>query len=265
MFSGLSKRLSSPIQHVVIIIQENRTMNDLFNGLPGADTVRTGENSLGQTVQLQPEPLTAPYDMSHTHKAFEIEYANGQGDGFNKAASHCHPGATCPPFNVRAYGYVPEYEVEPYFVMARHYAFASEMFQTNEGPSFPAHQYLLSGTSTIADGSPLRAVDNPHTPSGGNTGGCDSPQGSLVTLIDQYGQKNQSTYPCFQRNSLIQLVEAQGLTWHYYQAHLGAGLWEGPDAIKRFGTVQSSQPMWWHRLRRCSTTSTLALWPTLFG
>ena len=48
-FSGLSKRLSSPIQHVVIIIQENRTTNDLFNGLPGADTVRTCVKQLGLT------------------------------------------------------------------------------------------------------------------------------------------------------------------------------------------------------------------------
>ncbi len=31
----------SKIQHVVIIIQENRTTNDLFNGLAGADTVLT--------------------------------------------------------------------------------------------------------------------------------------------------------------------------------------------------------------------------------
>ncbi len=231
MFGASPKRFKK-IAHVVIIIQENRTANNLFNDLPGADTVRTAKNSQGETVQLQPVPLTAPYDISHKHKAFETEYADGQGNGFDKVGSRCHPNAKCPPPDVRAYGYVPESEVEPYYVMASRFAFASRMFQTNEGPSFPAHQYLLSGTSTIADGSPLRAAENPHTPSGGNTGGCDSPPGSFVTLIDQYGQENQSTYPCFQRNSLIQLIEAQGLSWHYYQNHLGAGLWNGPDAIE---------------------------------
>ncbi len=127
---------------------------------------------------------------------------------------------------------MPKHEVEPYFEMARRYAFASRMFQTNQGPSFPAYQYLSSGTSTIADGSPLRASENPHTPSKKNTGGCDSPPGSLVTLIDQNGNENQSTYPCFARNSLIQLVEARGLSWHYYQAFLGPGLWHAPDAIR---------------------------------
>ena len=228
-----SHRLTSKIQHVVIIFQENRTTNDLFNFLAGANTVRQGKNSSGQTVQLQPRLLTAPYDISHAHIAFTTEYAGGAMDGFDLVGSSCNKGATCPPKDIRAYGYVPEHEVEPYYVMARRYTFGNNMFQTNEGPSFPAHQYILSGTSTESDGSQLRASENPLTPQKKITGGCDSPQGSLVKLIDQYGNENQTTYPCFDRNSLIQLVEAQpGLSWHYYQAHLGAGLWEGPDAIK---------------------------------
>ena len=32
----------SPIQHIVIIMQENRTFDNLFNGFPGADTVQSG-------------------------------------------------------------------------------------------------------------------------------------------------------------------------------------------------------------------------------
>ncbi len=266
MHGALSNRSSSEIQHVVIIIQENRTTNDLFNGLAGAGTVLSAKNSRGQTVQLQPEMLTAPYDISHKHSAFETEYANGQVDGFDRVGSWCNRGATCPASDVRAYGYVPKSEVMPYFVMASRYTFASNMFQTNEGPSFPAHQYFLSGTSTIADGSALRAAENPHAPSGTITGGCDSPQGSLVTLIDQYGQENQSTYPCFQRNSLIQLIEAQGLSWRYYQNHLGAGLWQGPDAIEAVREeLRILKPTSSRRPRGCSMTLTREPWPTSFG
>ena len=47
--------------------------------------------------------------------------------------------------------------------MAVQYAFADRMFQTNQGPSFPAHQYIVSGTSSIGDGSSLRAAENPFT------------------------------------------------------------------------------------------------------
>ena len=61
------------IEHVIIIVQENRTPDNLFNGLPGADTVRYGKSSKGKFITLQPIPLTAPYDISHRHNAFEIE------------------------------------------------------------------------------------------------------------------------------------------------------------------------------------------------
>lgn len=37
------------------------------------------------------------------------------------------------------------------------------------------NQYVISGTSTIADGSPLRAAENPLAPGPHITGGCDSP------------------------------------------------------------------------------------------
>jgi phospholipase C len=216
---------------VVIILQENRTTNDLFNALPGADTVRAGRNSHGQWVQLRPRLLTAPYDLSHRHAAFTLEYANGQMNGFDLIITTCNPGAQCPPPAIRAYGYVPQSEVKPYYEMARQYVFANHMYQTNQGPSFPAHQYLLSGTSTISDGSPFRAAENPLTPQLKHTGGCDSPPGSYVSLIDRYGNESQTAYPCFNRSSLIDRIEAKSLTWHYYQGSPGPGLWNGPDAL----------------------------------
>ncbi|MGA2760604.1 MAG: alkaline phosphatase family protein, partial [Candidatus Cybelea sp.] len=173
--AGYSNRAASKIHHVVIIFQENRTTDDLFNGLPGADTVLLGRNSHGQKVKLAPISLTAPYDLGHTHSAFAIEYDGGKLDGFDKVPSQCFNINVCLPADVRAYGYVPRKEAQPYFVMATRYAFGDRMFQTNEGPSFPAHQYIVSGTSTIANGSSLRAANNPFNPTGGADGGCDSP------------------------------------------------------------------------------------------
>ena len=105
------------------------------------------------------------------------------------------------------------------------------MFQTNQGPSFPAHQYIVSGTSTISAGSPLRAAEIPKAPNGAFTGGCDSAPGSLVTLIDADGNENQQAYPCFDRPALSDLLEAKSLTWAYYEAHGGPGFWNAFDAI----------------------------------
>src|ERR1700735_3561272 len=97
--------------------------------------------------------------------------------------------------------------------MAETYTFADNMFQTNQGPSFPAHQYIVSGTSTISTGSSLRAAENPFHPSAGAAGGCDSPAGSVVPLIDEAGNERQNAFPCFQRLALMDLLEAKKHSW----------------------------------------------------
>ncbi|MBV9233496.1 MAG: hypothetical protein JO030_05585, partial [Candidatus Eremiobacteraeota bacterium] len=139
------------------------------------------------------------------------------------------PGYTPPPD--AAYGYVPQSETAPYFALAKQFTFGDRMFQSNQGPSFPAHQYIISGTSTIRNGSPMRAAGNPFTPFGGFTGGCDSPPGSFVALIDPVGNERQAVYPCFERLTLMDLLAAKSRSWRYYQARTGPGLWNGPDAI----------------------------------
>ncbi|MBV8529834.1 MAG: hypothetical protein JO104_00835 [Candidatus Eremiobacteraeota bacterium] len=222
---------SSKIAHVVIIFQENRTVDDLFNGFPGADTVRSGRNSENKTIPLQPIGLSAPYDLGHTHAGFELEYNGGKMNGFDKIGSACEGATVCIAQGLRAYGYVPHDEIKPYFIMAMRYTFADRMFQTNQGPSIPAHQYIVSGTSTVTNGAALRAADNPLTPALEKSGGCDSPAGSLVSLIDKAGNLSQKVYPCFDRISLMDLVDRQSLSWRYYQANLGPGIWNGPDAI----------------------------------
>ncbi|MFY9719525.1 MAG: alkaline phosphatase family protein [Candidatus Cybelea sp.] len=214
----------SKITHVVIIIQENRTVDDLFAFLPGANTRSFGLNSQGQTVQLQAEPLTAGYDLGHHHRNWQTEYDNGAMDGFD--LDFCK-GRSCS--STSAYGYVPQREVQPYYTMAETYAFGDEMFQTNEGPSFPAHQYLIRGTSAISDGSNFNAEDNP-TEAGG---GCDSRAGSTVPEIDiTNGRENASTYPCFTVTSLPTELDAANISWRYYQAKPGAALWNAVDAIE---------------------------------
>src|SRR6202035_157044 len=79
----------TPIKHVVYIIQENRTPDNLFQALltwPGInpanyDIASSGKNSLGQTIALAPVPLGNHYDLSHAHHAFLQMYDQGKMDG----------------------------------------------------------------------------------------------------------------------------------------------------------------------------------------
>jgi phospholipase C len=221
------------IQHIIVIVQENRTVDNLFNGFPGANTVASGKNTLGQTIVLQPIALTAPYDISHTHKAWSADYNRGYMNGFNTEIEYCGSKTECPKHDVAAYGYVPRDEIEPYWDMATQYTFANNMFQTNQGPSFPAHQYIISGTSTISNTSNLKASENPtNRLHRRHQGGCNSLPTTTVATIGPKGKAGPNVYPCFDRESIMNLMNAQRISWHYYQESGGSGDWNAVDAIK---------------------------------
>ena len=151
------------IQHVIIITQENRTVDNLFHGLnnylPSADVATSGQTSTGQTVQLAPITFDAPFDMSHAYVQFRTQYANGAMSGNDRVT--CVPAkgmSSCPAFP--GYSYVKQSQVQPLFDMAFAYGFANRMFQSNRGPSLPAHLMLLSGTVTPYANSNYDAANN---------------------------------------------------------------------------------------------------------
>lgn len=228
---------SGTIQHIVVIVQENRSVDNLFNGFPGADTQAWGRNENGQVVVLHKTPLAAQYDIAHKHKSWIKEYDDGSMDGFNTDSENCYAPKShlkrCPPQQVASYGYVPRNEVEPYWDMAMQYTLADRMFQSNQGPSFPAHQYIISGTSTIANGSRYKAEDNAEAPhSGGHQGGCSSQSNATVATIDENGKQGPFVFPCFDRNSIMHEMDLRHVTWRYYQERGGSGQWHAVDAVR---------------------------------
>jgi phospholipase C len=225
---------SGPIEHIVVIVQENRTVDNLFNGFPGANTVRSAKSKQGKTITLVPISLTAPYDLSHKHSAWVSDYDRGKMDGFNTEGEECFVKGSCPQRHVASYGFVPESEVEPYWQMAKQFTFADDMFQTNQGPSFPAHQYIISGTSTISNHSRWKASENAVAHgSKHKQGGCSSLPNATVETIDPKGNEGHDVYPCFDRDSIMNRMNARKISWQYYQWYGGSGTWNAVDAIER--------------------------------
>jgi phospholipase C len=234
-----SSSSSSPpgkIQHVVIIFQENRTLDNLFHDpvliANGADIASSGLNSSGTVVPLVSEPLGVNYDLGHEHSAFVAMYDGGKMDGANEVP--CTPNVGSCPQNPQ-YMYVQASDVAPYFQLAEQYTFGDRMFQTNEGPSFPAHQFILSGTSAPSATSNLFAAENP------NGAGCAAPPGSLVALIDPNGKESSTMYPCFEHPTLSDELEAQGLNWRYYAPSAGS-IWTAPNAIQHICGPNAQPP-----------------------
>jgi phospholipase C len=232
------------IQNVVVIFQENRTPDNLFgsnpNFLPGVDIATSGVNSTGQTIPLTPITLANRYDLSHTHSAFVAMYDNGKMDGADKIPIACNPSVkNCPPPNPQ-FKYVDNSTgtVDPYFQLAEQYTFGDRMFQTNQGPSFPAHQFIISGTSAPSANSDLFAAENPGgVPDASNNTGCTAPAAEFIRLIDPSGSESQKMYPCFEHQTLADSLDNAGVSWRYYAPSAGS-IWTGPNAIQhlRFGS-----------------------------
>jgi phospholipase C len=150
--------------------------------------------------------------------------------------------------------------IQPYFTMAETYAFGDRMFQTNEGDSFPAHQYILSGTSRICAPpeypcpsgftDTITIADNPDDDtrpgSGDEWAGCLAPPGAKINSID-ISQPNP-TYPqavitqlCFDHPTLTDLLDAANLSWKYYAPTPGS-IWSAPDAIQHICVPSPAYP-----------------------
>jgi phospholipase C len=255
---SLTLTTAAVLQHIVVIFQENRTPDNLFQDpvliSRGADIANSGLNSKGQAIPLSPIDLgtagSSPqnYDLSHANAAFVSMYDGGKMDGANLIP--CSPAANCPP-NAHAnpqYMYVKPADVQPYFAMAEQYTFGDRMFQTNQGPSFPAHQFIISGTSAPTTGSNHFAAENPSQ----SPAGCIAPLTNRVRMIDPTGSETNPApqYPCFEHPTLTDLLNTKGVTWRYYAPSPGS-IWTGPDAIQHMcqqqtvnGTLTCTGPDW---------------------
>jgi phospholipase C len=241
--------------HVVIIFQENRTPDTLFQDPVlmgrGADIQNYGVNSQGATIPLAQIDLGTTganpqnYDLSHAHSAFvdmcDLNASTGvcAMDGADKIPYSCQEGVTnCPPANPQ-FKYVNPADVQPYFQMAEQYTFADRMFQTNQGPSFPAHQFIISGTSAPTATSTLFAAENMTNP--GAAAGCAAPPTQLVAMIDSAGFESSSMYPCFEHPTLTDLLDAASISWRYYAPSAGS-IWTAPNAIQHMCGPNATPP-----------------------
>ena len=132
-----------------------------------AYTITNGKKTVF-SVPLTPMPLSSvvgsgdslpgfDYDPGHSHTFWgdacdapkktdpSTECAM---DGFNHVTVTCDEGVKgCPGIPYPTYTYVQYSDVAPYFQIASQYGYANYMFQTNQGPSFPSHQFTFGGTS----------------------------------------------------------------------------------------------------------------------
>jgi phospholipase C len=255
---------STPIEHVVLMIQENRTYNNLFATFPGALGTTTGEELVKQkngkykkkSIPLAKVDLESHNILDHRYAAYVTAYHNGAMDGFNIIKR-----TTNNKFEGKApYQYVNPSQIQPYLTIASQWGLADEMFQTQGGGSFIAHQDLIRGGSCITSvcnppsANTESLVDDPTTSA---AWGCDSPPGTKTSLINSYGQVSNGTgpFPCSNQfpdygsngyETLRDLLDAKSVPWKYYTPQFKSGtwsaLWDAFDVIYpvRYGSEWST-------------------------
>jgi phospholipase C len=220
---------SSKIQHIVIIVQENRSFNNLFYGFPGARTATFGYDTKGKKITLAPVGLETSWDIEHDLAGF-LAACNGTGslpgtdcrmNGFDNEYSGC--GSYCPNHDP-PYSYVPHSETRPYFFMGKHYVLADEMYASNlDASSFISHQYIIAGQASSAVNFPDGWWGCPGVPSGDYI--------STLTKDRSYG----STIPlCWDNKTLGDEMDKAKLSWAFYaSSYYGdGGIWSAYQNIK---------------------------------
>jgi phospholipase C len=223
---------TSPIKHVVLIVQENRSFDNFFAKFPGAHGATRGKEKIkvngkyvDRWVNLTAQPLVFKNepDIEHCRAAYLTAYDNGKMDGFNlETVNPCGSGFDA---GKKAYHYVRQADIQPYWDIADTWVLADEMFQTQGSGSFTAHQDLIRGGTCInACSSPSAAtetiVDNPtYWP-----WGCDAGAKVVTHTVDIYGvERENGPYPCSNKfpnysgyDTLGTLLDHAGVSWKYY-------------------------------------------------
>jgi phospholipase C len=208
---ALEKTGAGKISHVVYIVQENRSFDNMFQGYPGADTVSSGKNSSGQTIPLVPVSLKADYDIDHSLAAM-IAACNGTGkvpgtdcrmNGFNNEQSNDGPKNP-------EYVYVPHRESKPYWDMANEWVVADRMFQSQLDESFVAHQYVIAAQAAWSVNLPFGAW------------GCVKGSYDTVHTITPDRKIGPNRFPCYDYQTLGDELDKAKLTWRFYAAGAGS-------------------------------------------
>jgi phospholipase C len=217
-----SRHESRTIRHVIVVVQQNRSFDNLFAGYPSADAPTTGLTSTGKRVELRPISLKLKEQLCAADpRAFQIAYAGGRMDGWNLLDAE---DPLCP------YTRVDRNETQPYWDLARRFALADRMFESTHYGDFANQLYLVAGTTKLA----TQTFDVLYPSSA--PWDCDAPAGTRTSLLKQ-GELEpfEGPFPCFtQFPTIANLLDDAHVSWKaYFGAKNGSrSLWNPFAAIK---------------------------------
>jgi phospholipase C len=228
------------IEHVVMIMQENRSFDEYFGTFPGADgipmkdgipTVCSPDPETGECVRPVHDPNDVNSGGPHSQASATFDINRGKMDGF-VAQQRAGFAALTNPFNpcladptdplcsfsttIDVMGWHDAREIPNYWTYAQQFVLQDRMFEPNASWSLPAHLFQVSEWSALCsrEGDPMscvNALDHPDQ----IVGGRDTYQALPAT--DAEGDPIAPvTGPDYAWTDLTYLLHAHNVSWGYY-------------------------------------------------
>ena len=208
------------IEHVVIVMQENRSFDSYFGTYPGANGI---PNAAGVPAVCLPDSValgtcTAPFhdtndvDIGGPHglDAATADIDSGKMDGFVVSA-RSGGGARCQdPFEPTCgagqdvMGYHDNNEIPNYWAYAQSFVLQDAMFESVKSWSLPSHLYMVSEWSATCSvpGDATSCQSDPANPPG-------------LRARQPRASKDRPDYPW---TDITWLLHAYNVSWAYYIA-----------------------------------------------
>jgi phospholipase C len=207
------------IQHVVVIMQENRSFDSYFGTYPGvngipADICVTDPVNGGCVAPFH-DPSDENYGGPHGAGAFAADLDGGKMDGFIGQAEHgsncsstepdCSPcteqgsSAKC----IDVMGYHDAREIPNYWTYAQNFVLQDNMYEPNSSWSWPEHLFLVSAWSATCTNwnDPMSCISNLEGPP------IPEPEG---------GAPNPYSTKSLPWTDITYLLHKYGVSWRYY-------------------------------------------------
>jgi phospholipase C len=229
----------TPIKHVVFLILENRSYDNIFGAYPRGNGARFGYDG-GRRRPLTRAELQTAHDLPHCYNCNVASINDGLMDGFNQTESA----------DEYAYTRYERDQVTAYWKWADRYALADNFFASAIGPSFPNHMYSIAATSggTLDNPwQPAPAIEEVRQSGYAKSWGCDIAEGGYVEVVDPEGYMVKVA-PCFDFQTEGDLLNAKGIPWAYYAAtnsQMGY-IWSAYAAIGRY---RNDPELWAEHIR----------------
>jgi phospholipase C len=208
-----------PIKHVVFLIKENRSFDNLFGTFPGADGTSVGWDHGVRRPLVRGTDGRTSSDIPHCYTCALAAWDHGKMDGFNQSESA----------DQWAYTQLTRDQLPNYWHWAQQFVLGDNFFASAQGPSFPNHLYTIAAQSGGVHDNPRR--DGFFS----NSFGCDAPKQEKVLVYDSEGVAT-SVPPCFDFETEGDLLSQTSIPWAYYaatQTQMGY-IWSAYSAIRRY-------------------------------